>query len=246
MSFLGIGLCDRARVDDLKLQRRFFSVVVRGEIGIIRLEGYVEISIFLRLGLRDGSGDLNGYGSLIRAGDDLEAVNVGSRPGKVVVNVRPDLSLQRLIVLRRAVRRDTLLEVGRHGSHKRRPVAEGRFTRGGDRIHPGLGLRPDSGRRRNSGRLSLNLLQNRFQSSDLLFELRLQLECCLRVLSNSTGSRNLPGEETPLLSARHAWERVAIRREVQGSIRTLCVLLEQRSEERRVGKECRSRWSPYH
>ena len=26
----------------------------------------------------------------------------------------------------------------------------------------------------------------------------------------------------------------------------LAVLAEQRSEERRVGKECRSRWSPYH
>ena len=25
-----------------------------------------------------------------------------------------------------------------------------------------------------------------------------------------------------------------------------CLLLEDRSEERRVGKECRSRWSPYH
>ena len=24
------------------------------------------------------------------------------------------------------------------------------------------------------------------------------------------------------------------------------ILLEMRSEERRVGKECRSRWSPYH
>src|SRR3989454_11939104 len=26
----------------------------------------------------------------------------------------------------------------------------------------------------------------------------------------------------------------------------LLILLEERSEERRVGKECRSRWSPYH
>src|SRR2546425_11827174 len=28
--------------------------------------------------------------------------------------------------------------------------------------------------------------------------------------------------------------------------RLFCALVEQRSEERRVGKECRSRWSPYH
>ena len=26
----------------------------------------------------------------------------------------------------------------------------------------------------------------------------------------------------------------------------MCALLHDRSEERRVGKECRSRWSPYH
>src|SRR5229473_3690979 len=31
-----------------------------------------------------------------------------------------------------------------------------------------------------------------------------------------------------------------------GSDRTQRVLLRARSEERRVGKECRSRWSPYH
>ena len=29
-------------------------------------------------------------------------------------------------------------------------------------------------------------------------------------------------------------------------IRELLELQEERSEERRVGKECRSRWSPYH
>ena len=28
--------------------------------------------------------------------------------------------------------------------------------------------------------------------------------------------------------------------------RAICEVSEQRSEERRVGKECRSRWSPYH
>ena len=34
---------------------------------------------------------------------------------------------------------------------------------------------------------------------------------------------------------------------VRGSVEeTLNELLEKRSEERRVGKECRSRWSPYH
>ena len=31
-----------------------------------------------------------------------------------------------------------------------------------------------------------------------------------------------------------------------GEVEKLQELVEKRSEERRVGKECRSRWSPYH
>ena len=33
---------------------------------------------------------------------------------------------------------------------------------------------------------------------------------------------------------------------IVGSVRVIDWLEVQRSEERRVGKECRSRWSPYH
>ena len=33
---------------------------------------------------------------------------------------------------------------------------------------------------------------------------------------------------------------------IAGNCRMCLVELEKRSEERRVGKECRSRWSPYH
>ena len=31
-----------------------------------------------------------------------------------------------------------------------------------------------------------------------------------------------------------------------GNTRVMCTASVERSEERRVGKECRSRWSPYH
>ena len=31
-----------------------------------------------------------------------------------------------------------------------------------------------------------------------------------------------------------------------GKLKRMCELVRKRSEERRVGKECRSRWSPYH
>ena len=37
-----------------------------------------------------------------------------------------------------------------------------------------------------------------------------------------------------------------IAREAEYSKATLYVYFQSRSEERRVGKECRSRWSPYH
>ena len=32
----------------------------------------------------------------------------------------------------------------------------------------------------------------------------------------------------------------------QGDWDSVCIISAERSEERRVGKECRSRWSPYH
>src|SRR5689334_14171448 len=51
------------------------------------------------------------------------------------------------------------------------------------------------------------------------------------------------GEDT-LTSARILAERPTLRRLLQE--RDLTNLLPVRSEERRVGKECRSRWSPYH
>src|SRR2546429_2790346 len=58
----------------------------------------------------------------------------------------------------------------------------------------------------------------------------------------------------PLLRRRQfqaVWPRIETRGKVQHQVRALLQLLfdemvEERSEERRVGKECRSRWSPYH
>ena len=39
---------------------------------------------------------------------------------------------------------------------------------------------------------------------------------------------------------------VDVRFTPDGKIRPLAINYDKRSEERRVGKECRSRWSPYH
>ena len=40
--------------------------------------------------------------------------------------------------------------------------------------------------------------------------------------------------------------RVDVARQVAGTIRAIELVSADGSEERRVGKECRSRWSPYH
>jgi len=45
--------------------------------------------------------------------------------------------------------------------------------------------------------------------------------------------------ETPI-----AWDRLFIRYGINRGVSVL--MIDGRSEERRVGKECRSRWSPYH
>ena len=48
------------------------------------------------------------------------------------------------------------------------------------------------------------------------------------------------------LSRNACWRRIR-RMESEGIIKGRVALVEpRRSEERRVGKECRSRWSPYH
>ena len=68
------------------------------------------------------------------------------------------------------------------------------------------------------------------------------------------------GERLKALREEHGWSQqkaadmAGIRREMwakyeagsEPGARALAALATTRSEERRVGKECRSRWSPYH
>ena len=49
-------------------------------------------------------------------------------------------------------------------------------------------------------------------------------------------------DKLAILSAFHKCEKWLIALQGEG----VTSISEQRSEERRVGKECRSRWSPYH
>jgi len=69
-------------------------------------------------------------------------------------------------------------------------------------------------------------------------------------LNDDASVRQLKGEGRPILPASDRAELVAALRCVDYVVifsePTVGSLLSERSEERRVGKECRSRWSPYH
>ena len=53
------------------------------------------------------------------------------------------------------------------------------------------------------------------------------------------------GANTSKNVTTHADNEVTLKL-TQGELEALLIGLGERSEERRVGKECRSRWSPYH
>src|ERR1043166_2554658 len=53
------------------------------------------------------------------------------------------------------------------------------------------------------------------------------------------------GNYARILGAQNFWRAAAHSLVMSGAVTVLAVLF-GRSEERRVGKECRSRWSPYH
>src|SRR2546429_6976880 len=94
-----------------------------------------------------------------------------------------------------------------------------------------------------------------FQAEDGIRDVAVTgVQTCALPISRNVG---LPGAHEPDQHdvPRHLREGIAIRREVPLRLgqRIAAELLEhparkheRRSEERRVGKECRSRWSPYH
>ena len=65
----------------------------------------------------------------------------------------------------------------------------------------------------------------------------------------STPTRPVTGTDSPTRSVAYRDDERRHARETKPSFKTtelIVYLLAVRSEERRVGKECRSRWSPYH
>ena len=80
---------------------------------------------------------------------------------------------------------------------------------------------------------------------------------CTGVLYFPIAISLLEGVATELIEARFGLKGVAAFIKLLGKIykeegyylvwnKEQCMLFAHRSEERRVGKECRSRWSPYH
>ena len=60
-------------------------------------------------------------------------------------------------------------------------------------------------------------------------------------------SETRPGENRPLHGGRHSKPDLpAIGVSLSHQVQICLIDVHRRSEERRVGKECRSRWSPYH
>src|SRR5258705_9597041 len=67
---------------------------------------------------------------------------------------------------------------------------------------------------------------------------------CLSDWSSDVCSSDLSGHATDEPSK--AWPEVNLSSSKCDTGTVTCCSLPRRSEERRVGKECRSRWSPYH
>src|SRR3712207_7545488 len=76
-------------------------------------------------------------------------------------------------------------------------------------------------------------------SSDLLFD---QLIWNFDPLAPTT----VPGQSQRVGTAQKQPERKAVVRDLVPVSPEVAKAVQSRSEERRVGKECRSRWSPYH
>src|SRR5256885_6269572 len=70
----------------------------------------------------------------------------------------------------------------------------------------------------------------------------LRLSAGLWFLTSYTFSKSLWTTNTPVAGGRYAFERGPSEYQAPHSFS----VSSGRSEERRVGKECRSRWSPYH
>src|SRR5256885_13183515 len=76
--------------------------------------------------------------------------------------------------------------------------------------------------------------------------------CALPICDERRQYRAPSADATPAFPARNAFRHAAriqkarADRHVGNALVIRCPQNQRRSEERRVGKECRSRWSPYH
>jgi hypothetical protein len=124
--FLRVGLGYRPGVDNFRLERRLCavrlgSVFIRGEGGGLRVgsEGEVEIAVLLRRASSNRPRELHRQRRGISAGDDLKAIDIGACAGQLVINMRPELLLKGLVVLRGAEGGGTTGQACNYGSRQR-------------------------------------------------------------------------------------------------------------------------------
>ena len=77
------------------------------------------------------------------------------------------------------------------------------------------------------------------------------VNCCRTAIGSFGGSlKNTPAADLGAVVVKEALNRAGVKPEQVDELMFGCILTaglgQNRSEERRVGKECRSRWSPYH
>src|SRR5256885_9711678 len=93
-----------------------------------------------------------------------------------------------------------------------------------------------------------------FQAEDGIRDYKVTgVQTCALPISGEVVGQAVRGAEREVPVAAHVPSQAETRRDVEPlhvvralAVREALIARIQRSEERRVGKECRSRWSPYH
>jgi len=223
-SLLGVGLCDRAGVDDFEFEWCFTRTLVGGEVRSIGLEGDVEVAIGFQLCRGDGARKLHRFRGAIGSGDDLQPIGIRAGSGQLVVNVWPEFLLQGLIVLRCTEGSYPLSKVGDDRRREWRCVSKG--------VSPGWGSlwRSDgsglSVLSRPGSKVRLDSLKGAPERAELLLDLSLEANGGLSVLGKEARGSPSAGKEAALASTGYTWEWVPIGRKVEQAVRGLGALFE--------------------
>ena len=91
-----------------------------------------------------------------------------------------------------------------------------------------------------------SIFKNRIISIDISGEFRKELRELTSIVSRNSANLNQIAKAVNSIGIIYKDDIESIKKALQGELLFLSEFRSSRSEERRVGKECRSRWSPYH